>query len=419
MIELKDYKRYFPTFTPPTDKSQEKYFDELVEKGAVSRYGEIDDALKVRIEEEKRVYKKLDYVNTVLVIADLINGLRADGVKFVTSGLQCSSVINYVLGITEIDPIKYGFIFERYINENAEYRNFYPNYYINADSENFGKIIKHIKSRYGKNSLLKLKATDDYFSNYLFGINFEELDIFEHKKNKRQCALSDADAERMGLFVFYLCNDKLLNILTGCKSKIKDELNFNIDYCFDVKTWEYLSSGRFINPEFKKKKVKDPDPVIEMVFKNRYRADLHNLEELSGFISVGGFNGYIPSERLIENFGKYKSIIPQEKVLYQEDYIMLIQKMTRRTFAECDKMRRQICRHNADEIQSEFIHDCVKNGYTEDYAKEIFGGLKKDARYIRTKTWTYIYAYHLYQLAYINVHYPEEYNSVVAKYEIV
>ena len=328
MIELKDYKRYFPTFTPPTDKSQEEYFDELVEEGAVSRYGEIDDELKVRIEEEKRVYKKLGYVNTVLVIADLINGLRAAGVEFFTLGLQCSSVINYVLGLTEINPIKYGFIFERYINVNHSYCNFYPNYYINADSENFGKIIKFIKSRYGKNSLLKLKATDDYFSNYLFGINFEELDIFEHKKNKRQCALTAMDAEKTGLFVFYLYNDKLLNILTGCKSKINDELNFDMDYCFDVKTWEYLSSGKFINPEFKKKKTKEPDPVIEMVFKNRYRADLHNLDELSGFISIGGFSDLIPSERVIENFGKYKSIIPQEKILFQEDYIMLIQKMT-------------------------------------------------------------------------------------------
>ena len=228
------------------------------------------------------------------------------------------------------------------------------------------------------------------------------------------------DAEKTGLFVFYLYNDKLLNILSDCKSKIKEGLNFDMDYCFDVKTWEYLSSGKFINPESKKKKVKEPDPAIEMVFKNRYRADLHNLDELSGFISVGGFSGLIPSERLIENFNKYKSIFPQEKILYQEDCMVLIQKMTGWALAECNTARKRVCRYNAIEtMQDEFIDDCVKNGYTEDYAKEIFDKLKKDARYIRTKTWTYIYAYHLYQLAYINARYPEEYNSVVAKYEMV
>lgn len=415
MIEIKDYKRYFPTYTTPNGTSQTEYLKQTVFEQAKTKYGNITDEIKNRIEYELSVYEKFDYVNCVLVIADLINDLKQNGVEFSCAGTQSGSIINYLLGITEDDPIKYGFLFERYISDDEPYKARYPFYCLHSDSENIGKIIKIIKNKYGKYSIIKTKPLSYSLEDYIFGINLEELDIFDKTKpHKKQCVLSSAEAASIGLFGLTIFNEQLLNILTECKHTIKDDLNFNIDSCTDLKTWEYLSSGKFVNPEFTKPNAKKSDPIIEEIFKDRYRVYLHNLEELSEFISIGGFGDGYPTERSIRAYRQYKSLIMDEKLIFQEDGMKIIRKLTGRNLAECNTARKRIARNNVTDImRHKFICDAVKNGYTEKYAEEILEELKHRLVYLKTKTWCLFYAFILYQLAYISLYYPEEYAKII------
>lgn len=415
MIEIKDYKRYFPNFTTPNGTSQIEYLRQTVFEQVKIKYGNITDEIKTRIEYELSVYEKFDYVNCVLVIADLINGLKHNGAEFSCAGTQSGSIINYLLGITEDDPIKYGFLFERYISDDEPYKARYPFYCLHSDSKNIGKIIKIIKNKYGKYSIIKTKPLSYSLEDYIFGINLEELDIFDKTKpHKKQCVLSSAEAASIGLFGLTIFNEQLLNILTECKRTIKDDLNFNIDSCTDLKTWEYLSSGKFVNPEFTKPNAKKSNPIIEEIFKDRYRVYLHNLEELSEFISIGGFGDGYPTERNIRAYRQYKSLIMDEKLIFQEDGMKIIRKLTGRNLAECNTARKRIARNNVTDImQHKFICDAVKNGYTEKYAEEILEELKHKLLYLKTKTWCLFYAFILYQLAYISLYYPEEYAKII------
>lgn len=419
MIEIKDYKRYFPTFTTPNGTSQIEYLRQTVFDQAKIKYGEITDEIKNRIEYELSVYEKFDYVNCVLVIADLINDLKQNGVEFSCAGTQSGSIINYLLGITEDDPIKYGFLFERYISDDEPYKARYPFYCLHSDSENIGKIIKIIKNKYGKYSIIKTKPLSYSLEDYIFGINLEELDIFDKtKSHKKQCVLSELEAASIGLFGLTIFNEQLLNILTECKRTIKAELAFNINSCTDLKTWEYVSSGKFVNPEVIKRKIKNTDPVIEMVFKDRYRAELRNLEDLEGFISIGGFSTGLPFERYITLFNEYKSLIPQEKLICQEDGMQIIHKLSGWSLSKCNTARKLIAKHKfTDIILDKFILDSIKNGYSETYAENILKELKHNLLYLKTKTWTVFYAFILYQLAYISLYYPEEYAKAVEKYQ--
>ena len=401
MIEIKDYKRYFPTYTTPNGTSQIEYLRQTVFDQAKIKYGDITNETKTRIEYELSVYEKFDYVNCVLVIADLINDLKHNGADFSCAGTQSGSIINYLLGIAEDDPIKYGFLFERYISDDEPYKARYPFYCLHSDSKNIGKIIKIIKNKYGKYSIIKTKPLSYSLEDYIFGINLEELDIFDKTKpHKKQCVLSSAEAASIGLFGLTIFNEQLLNILTECKRTLK--------------TWEYLSSGKFVNPEFTKPNAKKSDPIIEEIFKDRYRVYLHNLEELSEFISIGGFGDGYPTERNIRAYRQYKSLIMDEKLIFQEDGMKIIRKLTGRNLAECNTARKRIARNNVTDImRHKFICDAVKNGYTEKYAEEILEELKHKLLYLKTKTWCLFYAFILYQLAYISLYYPEEYAKII------
>ena len=155
-----------------------------------------------------------------------------------------------------------------------------------------------------------------------------------------------------------------------------------------------------------------------MVFKNRYRASLRNLEDLEGFISIGGFSTGLPFERYITLFNTYKSLIMDEKLIFQEDGMKIIRKLTGRNLAECNTARKRIARNNVTDImRHKFICDAVKNGHSEKYAEEILDELKNKLRYLKTKTWTVFYAFILYQLAYISLYYPDEYTKAVEKYQ--
>ena len=141
---------------------------------------------------------------------------------------------------------------------------------------------------------------------------------------------------------------------------------------------------------------------------------------MSEFVSIGGFgNGRMP-ERFVRAYNKDKSLLSQEKLIYQEDCLTIAQKMTKWPLEFCEEFRNATGRHKRCEItKQKFVEDSVKNGYTEEYAREVLEELWHTVPYIRTKSWTIFYAFNLYKLAYISLHYPELYAEVVEIYKII
>ncbi len=81
------------------------------------RYPAADDALKARLEHEIAVIKQMGYAGYFLIVQDFIRAARAMGVYVGPGrGSAAGSVVSYSLGITNVDPIKYDLLFERFLN---------------------------------------------------------------------------------------------------------------------------------------------------------------------------------------------------------------------------------------------------------------------------------------------------------------
>lgn len=420
-IGKKKDKNYLPDLNIPVGISKAEYFKKTVYDKAKEKYGEITEEIKSRIECETAAYEKLNYIDYCLIFAELKNHLKQSGAEFFMAGPQCGSIVNYLLGITEQDPLRYGLLFERYINANRRRIVFCPYYFVYADDKNIAKIAKIIKKKYGKYSLLKPKRVWEAIdcNSFIFGKDLEELDIYDEDiKRQKKCLLSLGQANEIGLFTVNVYSEKSMNILEACKEKIQADLNFDFDKCDDEKTWEYISSGRFTNPDCKTEVEGEGDVSSEI--KDRFGTGIHDLNELSEYISIGEFGKGLSNKQFIKAYHQYKSLIQQEKLVYQEDCMEIVRKMTDWSLCDCEDFREATGRRRLyDVLKRKFIEDAVKNGYTEEYAEEIIEELKSIAPHIRTKSWTLIYAFNLYKLAYVSLYYPDVYAEVVAKYEII
>lgn len=101
-----------------------------------------------RLAYESRVVREMGFCGYFLIVADIVNWAKDSGIfTGVGRGSAAGSIISFVLGITQLDPIKYGLIFERFLNPE---RVSYPDIDLDFDEIERGKVIEYIQSRYGQ-----------------------------------------------------------------------------------------------------------------------------------------------------------------------------------------------------------------------------------------------------------------------------
>jgi DNA polymerase-3 subunit alpha len=138
-----------PNFpVPPDFSSQEDYLEHLAYEGARTRYGEITEQIRERIDFELFTIKSMGFAGYFLIVADFIKAGRDMGV-FVGPGRgsAAGSVVAYCTGIINIDPIKYDLLFERFLNPE---RKSLPDIDTDFDDEGRQKVIDYVVDKYGK-----------------------------------------------------------------------------------------------------------------------------------------------------------------------------------------------------------------------------------------------------------------------------
>ena len=126
----------------------------LTYEGAKSRYDEITETLKERIDFELKVIKNSGYPGYFLIVQDLIKQARKMNVSVGPGrGSAAGSVVAYCTGITNIDPIKYDLLFERFLNPE---RVSLPDIDIDFDDEGRGKVIDWVVNKYGKENVAQI-----------------------------------------------------------------------------------------------------------------------------------------------------------------------------------------------------------------------------------------------------------------------
>lgn len=130
-------------------KLEADYLRKLTMEGAVKRYGEnLSEETAERIDFELNVMKTMGFPGYFLIVQDFINAARGMGVAVGPGrGSAAGSVVAYCLRITDIDPLKYDLLFERFLNPD---RISMPDIDIDFDDDGRGQVLRWVKEKYGK-----------------------------------------------------------------------------------------------------------------------------------------------------------------------------------------------------------------------------------------------------------------------------
>ena len=154
-VEFEFGKYHLPEFKAPEGKTNRLYLRELCRKGLAERYGEkADDSLKARLEYELSTIESMGYVEYFLIVWDFINYARENGITVGPGrGSAAGSLVAYCLRITDIDPIKYNLIFERFLNPE---RVSMPDIDIDFCYERRQEVIDYVTKKYGEDRVCQI-----------------------------------------------------------------------------------------------------------------------------------------------------------------------------------------------------------------------------------------------------------------------
>jgi len=144
-----------PKFDIPNDfENEDSYLKHLTFLGAKKRYGEITSDLQERLDFELNVIKNTGYPGYFLIVEDFIREARNMNVSVGPGrGSAAGSVVAYCLWITNIDPIKYDLLFERFLNPD---RVSMPDIDIDFDDEGRGLVMDYVINKYGSNQVAQI-----------------------------------------------------------------------------------------------------------------------------------------------------------------------------------------------------------------------------------------------------------------------
>jgi len=166
-IQLELGKRHFPAFTPPPDRTSAEHLRELCEAGLRERYaedasrwknndpasGELSDDVRQRIERELAVIEKLGFCDYFLIVWDFVRYAVEQRIPCTARGSGVGSLVCYALKISHVCPLKYGLLFERFLDEN---RREAPDIDIDFCKERRGEVIQYVKNKYGEANVAQI-----------------------------------------------------------------------------------------------------------------------------------------------------------------------------------------------------------------------------------------------------------------------
>ena len=153
-VDFEFGKIYLPDFTSPQGKTNSGYLEELCRAGLASRYDLITDELNTRLAYELETIEKMGYVEYFLIVWDFIDYAKRNGIMVGPGrGSAAGSLVAYCLRITDIDPIKYGLIFERFLNPE---RISMPDIDIDFCYERRQEVINYVIDKYGADKVAQI-----------------------------------------------------------------------------------------------------------------------------------------------------------------------------------------------------------------------------------------------------------------------
>ena len=153
-VELEFGVTKLPHFDVPEGCDSWTYLNKICHEGLISRYPQNHETLRAQLDYELSVIQKMGYVDYFLIVWDFINYSRMRGIPVGPGrGSAAGSLVSYTAGITNIDPIRYGLLFERFLNPE---RVTMPDIDIDFCYERRGEVIDYVVEKYGADCVTQI-----------------------------------------------------------------------------------------------------------------------------------------------------------------------------------------------------------------------------------------------------------------------
>ncbi|MDO5564007.1 MAG: DNA polymerase III subunit alpha [Eubacteriales bacterium] len=148
------HKYHLPIFNTPNNEDSFEYLKKISNDGLRKRYNLIDEVLRKRLEYELSTINNMGFSDYFLIVQDYINYAKKSGIPVGPGrGSAAGSLVAYSLGITDIDPIKYNLLFERFLNPE---RVTMPDIDVDFCEERRDEVIEYVSNKYGKENVSQI-----------------------------------------------------------------------------------------------------------------------------------------------------------------------------------------------------------------------------------------------------------------------
>lgn len=361
------------------DKNAEEIFENLISTEIKQKYPNITEEIEKRIEYEKYEVKRLGFISYFLFVRELWNVIKSSDSCAYADGVESGCVLNYLLEITDMDPIKNGLYFESFINDRY-YKKDFPHYFFNVRESMLNTVCKAIQKEVGKRGIGV--RTENHFRSHTVELYF------------------DGESSKQGFFIT-LGLSEYADLIHLCEEATGVDCPAYADYT-DEKVWELFRKGQFENP------------FIDYAKEHR-QYHPQNFCQLAAAISEGFFvsdyyNGRVVSLRSLNEKDKTSH--------YKEDWIRLVSATLGIDSAKAHYYNRELCRYqlfgkylSKGKALKEFIADGEKAECEKSTLQKIVDDV--NPYMVAWKAIVDTIATQIYKIAYFQVHFHDEYVAAV------
>lgn len=143
-----------PGYIPDNGQTAYEYLKSIAEEGLKKRYPVITQEVRERFDYELETIHSMGYIEYYLIVWDFINYAKSIGISVGAGrGSGVSSIIAYSVGITDVDPLKYDLVFERFLNKE---RVSMPDFDIDFQDDRRGEVVEYVRNKYGAEKVAQI-----------------------------------------------------------------------------------------------------------------------------------------------------------------------------------------------------------------------------------------------------------------------
>lgn len=392
---IRVHNNIIPCYDPPEGYEDDKdYLRKVAYVGLKERYGEITPEISKRADYELDVICRMGFASDYLIVWDIVNYGKTHGIPIGPGrGSSTGSIIAYALRITEIDPLRFGLIFERFFHPGQQSM---PGFDIEVCPDRREEIIGYVHEKYSGTM-------------------------------NKKTAMRGRDGSVL-LRVDFLAN-KTLSVIDRCRKLIKKNRGIDIDFVKigyeDQEIYKMLANG-------------DCNGVFQLDNKEMKnlmkRLKPSNIEEIIAVVSlyrprtIQWIDMYINNKRHKEKLHyRYLKLEPILKetygvIIYQEQVMAIAQVLAGYTMTQADDFRESLIKKKEEQLfeqKKRFVDGCISNGISEEVALALWDELTEYGTNAFNKAHAAAYSVLTYQTAYLKHYYPLEYFSAVIDDRII